>query len=145
MLDRKRLEDDPALEPVMNCSICFEKLTHPKLLGCSHSFCKSCLIQMERHGAGIKCPLCTKITALPLGGITNLTDDFRHNTLVDCLREIKLEDYQSEMVGRTNGCWIWVQLCLVSVVTSILYMWSICETESRLNIKTVFPCIRFPL
>ena len=37
-----------------------------------------------------------KITAIPIGGITNLTDDFRHNTLVDCLREIKLEDYKSE-------------------------------------------------
>ena len=96
MSGRRRLEDDPALEPVMDCSICFSRLTRPKLLGCSHSFCQSCLSQCNWDGAEIECPLCKRVTTNPRGRAENLPDDFRHNTLVDCLRKVKLEDYQDD-------------------------------------------------
>lgn len=36
-------EDSRALEDIVQCGICLEKLTDPRMLPCQHTFCLSCL------------------------------------------------------------------------------------------------------
>ena len=43
----------------LECAVCLEQYTEPKVLPCLHSFCKRCLegLTMTREGA-INCPTC---------------------------------------------------------------------------------------
>ncbi|XP_071787381.1 E3 ubiquitin-protein ligase TRIM33-like [Asterias amurensis] len=66
----------------LECSICHEEYTEPKLLDCLHSFCKHCLL--EYHTTNYKdakmliCPLCRKETQLPETGV----EDFKNNFIL---------------------------------------------------------------
>ncbi|XP_071790498.1 E3 ubiquitin-protein ligase TRIM33-like [Asterias amurensis] len=66
----------------LECSICQEEYTEPKLLDCLHSFCKHCLL--EYHTTNYKdakmliCPLCRKETQLPETGV----EDFKSNFIL---------------------------------------------------------------
>ncbi|XP_033646354.1 E3 ubiquitin-protein ligase TRIM33-like [Asterias rubens] len=66
----------------LECSICQEEYTEPKLLDCLHSFCKHCLL--EYHTTNYKdakmliCPLCRKETKLPETGV----EDFKSNFIL---------------------------------------------------------------
>ena len=91
----KRLEDDKAFEAVLSCSECLSRLREPKLLGCSHSFCQSCVQKLVKKGdVNIKCPICKRLTTAQ-SGVGSLLDDFRYHQFVDSLRAVNLEDYQA--------------------------------------------------
>ena len=49
------------LESHIECPVCYEVLTAPKLLTCGHRFCQPCLVRVE-NGYSIKCPLCQSVT-----------------------------------------------------------------------------------
>ena len=66
----------------MECGVCFELFENegttkcPKLLPCSHTFCVSCLTQLEEDGA-IKCPNCRAVHLIPNGAVEKFpTDQF---------------------------------------------------------------------
>ena len=84
------------------CKMCNETFKNPKCLNCLHSFCEQCLqdhllkseqTQPCRYKTftssdyrDIQCPLCRKRTALPLGGVRKLPDNFIVNgTSLFCL------------------------------------------------------------
>ena len=73
----------------LECSICLESFTNPKLLPCFHVFCAECLEQIIEKKYGDKslfnCPKCRRNTDVPDRGIASLQSDFH----VDHLFEIR--------------------------------------------------------
>ena len=64
------------VEKRLECELCLERLDNPKMLDCSHSFCKSCLdtiLEFQKDGsARIECPFrCKKKTVLKNHETTN--------------------------------------------------------------------------
>ncbi|KAJ8341896.1 hypothetical protein SKAU_G00341870 [Synaphobranchus kaupii] len=78
--------DPSAAESVSACPVCTERYDErrrrPKLLGCGHTFCLSCLREIAGQGdggardGGLPCPVCRRATALPGPGVTHLADNF---------------------------------------------------------------------
>ncbi|XP_038076015.1 tripartite motif-containing protein 3-like [Patiria miniata] len=67
----------------LQCSICHDWYKNPKILTCLHSFCKECLVRYK--GAvcsNLKCPVCRRVTAIPLGFISYLPTDFKLKGMV---------------------------------------------------------------
>ena len=82
----EKLEAVPAIETLLNCSVCLEVFECPKLLRCGHTFCLECLEQMVADQASvITCPLCNQKTLKPPEGLTDLVDDFRVSQIRDGL------------------------------------------------------------
>ncbi|XP_071809151.1 E3 ubiquitin-protein ligase TRIM33-like [Asterias amurensis] len=78
----------------LECSICHEEYTEPKLLDCLHSFCKHCLL--EYHTTNYKdakmliCPLCRKETQLPETGVEDFKSNFILTGLAGQLEQVSL-------------------------------------------------------
>ena len=79
----------------LNCGICLESYTDPKLLQCLHVFCKKCLEQLTaqgRQGQSLDCPNCRQLTQIPPNGISGLQGAFHIHHLFeiqDALKKIK--------------------------------------------------------
>ena len=67
----------------LQCSICFEKFTRPKVLKCLHSYCEPCLERTPQQDGWITCPECRHKTRVPRGGVGQLKDNFLMNGLID--------------------------------------------------------------
>ena len=67
------------------CSICLEgyndKDKFPRILGCGHSFCSSCLERLI-HGHTIRCPTCRSLIVVPTG-VAGLSKNFDLLKIVD--------------------------------------------------------------
>ena len=67
------------LDREITCAICQEHYTEPKLLPCSHYFCKDCILKLAlRAGAGksFSCPECSEEVVLPKGSVDKLQTAF---------------------------------------------------------------------
>ncbi|XP_071806551.1 E3 ubiquitin-protein ligase TRIM56-like [Asterias amurensis] len=81
----------------LECGICFERYTNPKILSCVHSFCEKCLVQYYGNDVVKTCPVCRQETRLPVpGGISGL----KTNGFIITLRE-KIE--LQEKVAKTSS------------------------------------------
>ena len=70
----------------LECSICLESFTDPKLLQCFHMFCKDCLqslVLQDQHGKSLRCPKCLRSTLLPVNGVSDLQSAFHIHHLFD--------------------------------------------------------------
>ncbi|XP_071787058.1 E3 ubiquitin-protein ligase TRIM56-like isoform X3 [Asterias amurensis] len=78
----------------LDCSICIERFTDPKLLKCRHNFCKKCLEAMvEAQGKALTvicCPDCRQDTVIPKAGIAGLDSNFTLKALVDEVNQTKI-------------------------------------------------------
>ena len=51
---------------VLECSVCYEQMTKPKVLPCQHTFCLDCLTKMADIAAKkISCAICRSLHDLP--------------------------------------------------------------------------------
>ncbi|XP_038059501.1 E3 ubiquitin-protein ligase TRIM33-like [Patiria miniata] len=69
----------------LECPICSDRFTEPKVLDCLHSFCQKCLKEVRcqlPHDPKLVCPLCRRETILK-GDVSNLPSDFKLSALVD--------------------------------------------------------------
>ena len=79
----------------LECSICLDSFTDPKLLQCFHMFCKDCLEPMvlrDQHGLSLCCPNCRRSTLLPESGVSGLQPAFHVHHLFeirDALQKVK--------------------------------------------------------
>ena len=72
------------LEEQVNCSICLDTFTDPKLLQCFHVFCRQCLVPLGvRDQQGLTCPTCRQVTPIPDRGVAGLQSAFHINNLLE--------------------------------------------------------------
>ena len=55
------------LQAIVECPICLETLTEPRMLACFHFYCQKCVHDMkevkQEEAVGYECPLCRKFSA----------------------------------------------------------------------------------
>uniref|UniRef100_A0A672NY83 Tripartite motif containing 59 n=1 Tax=Sinocyclocheilus grahami TaxID=75366 RepID=A0A672NY83_SINGR len=86
------------LEEDLTCSVCYALFSDPRVLPCSHTFCRSCLKNVLQVSVSfsiwrplrlpLKCPSCRSVVELPTNGVDALPVNV-------CLRAI-VEKYQRE-------------------------------------------------
>ncbi|KAA0702501.1 Tripartite motif-containing protein 59 RING finger protein 104 [Triplophysa tibetana] len=94
------------LEEDLTCSVCYALFSDPRVLPCSHTFCKSCLDNVLQLSVitsiwrplrlPLKCPNCRSVTELPSNGVDALPVNV-------CLRAI-VEKYQRDGRPRSPVC-----------------------------------------
>jgi tripartite motif-containing protein 2/3/tripartite motif-containing protein 71 len=83
------------VEDQLNCSVCLDTYTDPKLLQCFHVYCRQCLARLvDRNQQGhlfLSCPICRQITPVPDRGVAGLQTAFHINRLLDIVGEHSVE------------------------------------------------------
>ena len=93
------------LQEQLNCSICLDIYTDPKLLQCFHVFCRQCLVPLgvrdQQGQLSLTCPTCRQVTPIPDRGVSGLQSAFHINNL----REIyeKLQKSAATPEGTVGG------------------------------------------
>ena len=80
------------LEREITCAICQEHYTEPKLLPCSHYFCKECVLKLVlrvRAGKPFSCPECREEFILPNGDVDKLQTAFFINRIQESVVTMK--------------------------------------------------------
>ena len=83
------------VEEELNCSICLDTYTDPKLLQCLHVYCRKCLVMLvERDQQGqliLTCPICRQDTPVPANGTAGLRSAFHINHFLEIMEDHKKE------------------------------------------------------
>jgi len=85
---------DDALKKIttqLECSVCLDTYTNPKLLPCFHTFCKKCLERLvvkDRDRHTLCCPNCRRTTLLPATGVSGLQTAFHIDHLFDAHKSL---------------------------------------------------------
>jgi len=67
------------LDDIMECPICTEVYTDPRVLPCVHTYCLKCIREWSKDkqpGDELACPLCRKEFTLPSSGVEDLPRNF---------------------------------------------------------------------
>ena len=79
------------VEEQLNCSICLDTYTDPKILQCFHVFCRQCLVplgvQDQQGQLSLTCPTCRQVTPIPARGVAGLKSAFHINNLLEILED----------------------------------------------------------
>ena len=85
VVERARVEEQ------LNCSICLDTYTDPKILQCFHVFCRQCLVplgvQDQQGQLSLTCPTCRQATPIPARGVAGLQSAFHINSLLEILED----------------------------------------------------------
>ena len=129
------------LENQLNCSICLDTYTNPKLLQCFHVYCKECLVRLvdqdQRGQLSLVCPNCRQATPVPDTGVSGLQSAFHINHFLEIVEEHKKEK-DTAIAETTEGVTTGVTLqqqsshCTEHVDEELkLY----CETCSKISVS----------
>ncbi len=81
------------LDQHLNCAICLDTYTDPKVLKCLHNYCAKCLIKLViRDYQGqliLTCPTCRRDTPVPPDGVRGLQSAFPINEMIGIRDELK--------------------------------------------------------
>ena len=81
------------VEDQLDCSICLETYTDPKLLQCLHVFCRKCLVKLvvrDQQGQLIlTCPICRQDTPVSANGTAGLQPAFHIIPFLEIAEELK--------------------------------------------------------
>jgi hypothetical protein len=85
------------LDQQLSCAICLERYDEPRILKCSHSFCRRCLVQVLEQRAEdpenpqphnhLTCPKCRDVTVLSELGVDALPINWDLMQVVDIIGE----------------------------------------------------------
>lgn len=86
----------------LNCSICLDTYTDPKLLRCHHVYCQNCLAKLvvNRGLPSVRCPKCRQVTVLSPVGVADLPPAFRINNILEIMEEHKKEAAERDSLCR---------------------------------------------
>lgn len=95
-----------SLEEDLTCSVCYSLFSDPRVLPCSHTFCKNCLdnlLQVSNNYSiwrplrlPIKCPHCRSVVELPPSGVDALPSNVSLRAIV--------EKFQRESEPQAPSC-----------------------------------------
>ena len=75
------------LEEQLNCPVCLDIYTNPKLLQCHHVYCQKCLVRLvfqdQQGQLVVTCPNCRQVTPVPANGVAGLQSAFHINHLLE--------------------------------------------------------------
>ena len=96
------------LEQQLNCSICLDTYTNPKLLQCFHVYCQQCLVPLvdrdQQGQLGLSCPICRQVTPVPNRGVAGLQSAFHINHLLELQDSFqKLDNPAVALEGAVGG------------------------------------------
>ena len=107
------------VEEQLNCSICLDTYTDPKILQCFHAFCRQCLVPLgvrdQQGQLSLTCPTCRQATPIPARGVAGLQSAFRINNLLEILKNSskKLENVPERAtptnlnpVNKASNCFV---------------------------------------
>ena len=79
------------VEEQLNCSICLDTYTDPKILQCFHVFCRQCLVPLgvrdQQGQLSLTCPTCRQAAPIPARGVAGLQSAFTINNLLEILED----------------------------------------------------------
>ena len=85
VVERARVEEH------LNCSICLDTYTDPKILQCFHVFCRQCLVPLgvrdQQGQLSLTCPTCQQVTPIPAREVAGLQSAFHINNLLEILED----------------------------------------------------------
>ncbi|XP_011666000.2 tripartite motif-containing protein 59-like [Strongylocentrotus purpuratus] len=70
----------------LECPVCLDTFTDPKILSCSHTYCKACLDNLlECHGNDqmLRCPVCRAETQVPNRDVSKLPASLALKSLIE--------------------------------------------------------------
>ncbi|XP_041480728.1 uncharacterized protein LOC121428189 [Lytechinus variegatus] len=67
------------------CPVCLSTFTDPKILSCSHTFCKTCLDNL-RGNYQIRCPVCRALTEVPNQDVSKLPANLALKNLIEDMK-----------------------------------------------------------
>ena len=96
------------LEEQLNCSICLDTFTDPKLLQCFHVYCQQCLVPLgvrdQQGQLSLTCPTCRQVTPIPPRGVAGLQSAFHINHLLEIQDSVKkLQNPPANLEGAVGG------------------------------------------
>ena len=96
------------LEEQLNCSICLDTFTDPKLLQCFHVYCQQCLVPLgvrdQQGQLSLTCPTCRQVTPIPPSGVAGLQSAFHINHLLEIQDSVKkLGNPPANLEGAVGG------------------------------------------
>ena len=84
---------EEAIKNELNCSICLDTYTDPKILQCFHVYCQKCLIKLvirdQQGQLSLSCPICRQVTSIPASGAAGLQSAFHINRLLELVNKHK--------------------------------------------------------
>jgi tripartite motif-containing protein 2/3 len=87
----KQLEEQ--LEEQLNCSICLDTYTDPKLLQCFHVYCQKCLVPLVVQDQQRKLGLtCRQLTPISDKGVAGLRPAFHINHLLEMINSLPMPE-----------------------------------------------------
>ena len=108
------------LEEQLNCSICLDTYSDPKLLQCFHVYCRQCLVPLvdrnQQGQLGLTCPTCRQVTPVPDRGVAGLQSAFHINRFLEIKESFQKPDNPaviSEGAGPADAKPDKVRYCLV--------------------------------
>jgi hypothetical protein len=93
------------IDDIVECPICAETFTDPRVLPCIHTFCLKCLQKYgkdNKPGDEVSCPLCRARFIVPLKGFDGLPSNYVVNKLL--LRSKQLSGETTSQVHFCNVC-----------------------------------------
>ena len=81
------------LEEQLQCTICLDTYTDPKVLQCDHVYCRECIRQLLlRNMSGdhsLTCPSCRQVTPIPENGVQGLKPAFQINSFLEIKKSLE--------------------------------------------------------
>jgi len=88
------------LDDIMQCPICTEMYTDPRVLPCVHMYCLKCIMEWSKDKQPedkVACPLCRKEFTLPSNGVEGLPKNFYVASFLEMKELLSVE-------SKTNFC-----------------------------------------
>ena len=81
-----------SISKILECPICLQKMSEPKMLPCQHTFCLECTKKVATRNQ-VQCALCQRKHKLPVNGVIG----FPNNSILAALLQIT-DSYKVNLV-----------------------------------------------
>lgn len=131
------------LEELLQCSICLDIYSDPKMLQCFHVFCHNCIAGLV-HWHQLTCPTCRQVTVVPPGGVTRLQSAYRVNDMKEIQSTFKALSQEASVdslqcsVHQENKLELYCETCRELICLRCAYIGSKHHTHTHQDIDGAF-------